>query len=200
MKIYGDKRSGNCYKLQLAASLLNLKYSWHDVDIMLGETRSETFLTLNPAGEIPLVVLDDGRHLSESNAIINYFAEGTALAPTDSYHRATIQQWQFWEQYNHEPRIAVARFIKLYQGLPESRRAEFEALQKPGNRALALMDARLQAFNWLAGDRLSMADVSLYAYTHVADEGGFDIKAYEGINAWIARMQAQPNYAPMTPS
>ncbi len=194
MDIYGDKRSGNCYKLQLAAGLLGIEYDWHDVDILKGESRSADFLALNPAGEIPLVVLDDGRRLSESNAIINYFAEGTPLAPIDAYHRATIQQWQFWEQYNHEPRIAVARFIKLYQGLPEARRAEFDALQKPGHRALNLMDQRLLNQPWLAGDQLSMADISLYAYTHVAGDGGFDLSPYAGINAWLARITEQPGY------
>lgn len=136
--------------------------------------------------------------LSESNAIINYFAEGTALAPRDAYHRATIQQWQFWEQYNHEPRIAVARFIKLYQGLPESRRAEFDALHKPGHRALTLMDQRLQTTPWLAGEQLTMADVSLYAYTHVADDGGFDLGNYAGINTWLDRMASQPGYIALT--
>ncbi|MEM6988080.1 MAG: glutathione S-transferase C-terminal domain-containing protein, partial [Pseudomonadota bacterium] len=150
-----------------------------------------------PAGEIPLVILDDGRRLSESNAILNFLAADSDFDPRDPYQRAKVLQWQFWEQYNHEPRIAVARFIKLYQGLPDDRRAEFEALQKPGHRALNIMDHQLRASPWLIGDQLSMADVSLYAYTHVAHEGGFDLSPYAGINDWLKRLADTPGYAPM---
>ncbi|MEM7376144.1 MAG: glutathione S-transferase family protein [Pseudomonadota bacterium] len=197
MHIHGDRRSGNCYKIQLAADLLSLPYTWHGVDILGGETRSEAFLALNPAGEIPLVVFDDGNTLSESNAILNCLAAGTAYEPDTAFTRAKVLQWQFWEQYNHEPRIAVARFIKLYQGLPPERQAEFDALQAPGHRALALMDRQLRKTPWLTGDTLTMADISLYAYTHVAGDGGFDLSVYGGICDWLARIESTPGYTPM---
>lgn len=197
MQVYGDRQSGNCYKIQLAASLLSIDYDWHDIDILKGETRTETFLTLNPAGEIPLVILDDGSRLSESNAILNYLAADTDFEPPEPYRRAKVLQWQFWEQYNHEPRIAVARFIKLYQGLPESRRAEFEALHKPGHTALGIMDQQLRRTPWLTGEYPTMADVSLYAYTHVAEDGGFELEAYNGITDWLARLEGTPGYTAM---
>ncbi|MEM9603077.1 MAG: glutathione S-transferase family protein [Pseudomonadota bacterium] len=197
MHIHGDRRSGNCYKIQLAADLLSSPYTWHDVDILSGETRSLDFLALNPAGEVPLVVLDNGNTLSESNAVLKYLAAGTAYEPDTAFARAKVWQWQFWEQYNHEPRIAVARFIKLYQGLPPERQAEFDALQKPGHRALALMDRQLSEAPWLTGDQMTMADISLYAYTHVAGDGGFDLSDYTGITDWLARIESTPGYTPM---
>jgi glutathione S-transferase len=197
MKIYGDIQSGNCYKIKLAAALLAIDHQWIVVDILKGESKTEEFLLKNPSGQIPLLELDDGRLLAESNAILNYLAEGSELLPADPFLRAKVLQWQFFEQYSHEPYIAVARFIAKYLGLPEDRRAEYESLQAGGHKALKVMQQQLQKSPFLVGDQLSIADISLYGYTHVADEGGFDLAAYPEINAWLARIQNHPRYTGM---
>ena len=164
---------------------------------MKGESLTSAFLAKNPTGKIPLLELADGRCLSESNAIMNYLAYGTELLPTDAFQIAKVQQWQFFEQYNHEPFIAVARFIAKYLGLPEDRRAEYESKQKGGHRALAIMNARLQTSPYLVNDQLTTADISLYGYTHVAGEGGFDLSLYPAIEAWIERISLNPKYTGM---
>lgn len=197
MKVYGDTRSGNCYKITLTCALLDIRHEWVAVDILAGETRSEDFLRRNPAGKIPLLELDDGRVLSESNAIINYLASGSELLPDEPFELAKVQQWQFFEQYSHEPYIAVARFIALYLGLPEERRAEYESRQEGGHRALALMELTLGDRPYLAGDHLTTADISLYAYTHVAHEGGFDLAGYPAVQAWLRRIAQRPGYVGM---
>lgn len=197
MKIYGDAQSGNCYKVLLTAALLGLEYEWVAVDILQGQTHTPEFLKKNPNGKIPLLELDDGRYLSESNAILSYLTEGTALWREDRFARASIMQWMFFEQYSHEPCIAVARFIARYLGLPESRRAEYEAKQAGGHRALQIMEQQLQETGFLVDDQISVADIALYAYTHVAGEGGFDLSGYPAIQAWIGRIQTQQNYLPM---
>ncbi|MBN3563607.1 glutathione S-transferase family protein [Aliamphritea spongicola] len=197
MKIYGDAQSGNCYKALLTAALLELEYEWVAVDILQGQTHTPEFLKKNPNGKIPLLELDDGRYLSESNAILSYLTEGTALWREDRFARGRIMQWMFFEQYSHEPYIAVARFIARYLGLPESRRAEYEAKQAGGHRALQVMEQQLQESPFLVDHQLSAADIALYAYTHVADEGGFDLSGYPAIQAWIGRIQTQQNYLSM---
>lgn len=197
MKVYGDSRSGNCYKIALTCALLDIAYEWIPVDLLAGETRSRDFLRLNPAGRIPVLELDDGRVLSESNAIINYLASGSNLLPVEPFELARVQQWQFFEQYSHEPYIAVARFIALYLGLPEERRAEYESRQEGGHKALALMDRELEGRPYLVGDRLTTADISLYAYTHVAHEGGFDLSGYPAVQAWLRRIAQRPGYVGM---
>lgn len=197
MKVYGDIRSGNCYKIALLASLLELEYEWIDVDILAGATRTASFLAKNPNGKIPLLELDDGRLLWESNAIVNYLANGTVFLPQDIFAQAQVLQWQFFEQYSHEPYIAVARFIAKYLGLPENRKAEYESKQAGGHKALAVMESRLSAHPYLVGSALTVADISLYAYTHVAHEGGFDLSGYPGIQAWLARIQSDPRYVGM---
>ncbi|MEZ5572219.1 MAG: glutathione S-transferase family protein [Halioglobus sp.] len=197
MKVYGDIQSGNCYKVKLAAALLGIEHQWLHVDILAGETHDTDFTVKNPNAKIPVLELDDGRVLWESNAILNYLASGTELLPDDSFLRAQVLQWQFFEQYSHEPYIAVARFIAKYLGLPQERRAEYEAKQAGGHTALAVMETRLAAAPYLVGSTMSVADISLYAYTHVADEGGFDLSGYPGINAWLARIQAMPLYIGM---
>jgi glutathione S-transferase len=197
MKVYGDIRSGNCYKIALLASLLELEYEWIDVDILAGATRTASFLAKNPNGKIPLLELDDGRLLWESNAIVNYLANGTVFLPQDIFAQAQVLQWQFFEQYSHEPYIAVARFIAKYLGLPENRKAEYESKQAGGHKALAVMESRLSAHPYLVGSALTVADISLYAYTHVAHEGGFDLSGYPGIQAWLARIQSEPRYVGM---
>ncbi|NQU50085.1 MAG: glutathione S-transferase family protein [Planctomycetes bacterium] len=197
MRVYGDRKSGNCYKVQLVCSLLGQAMDWVDVDLLAGETRTSEFLQMNPNGKIPVVVLGDGEILTESNAIINYLASNTPLYPSDPLLAARVQQWQFFEQYSHEPFIAVARFINKYLGLPEDRRGEYEAKQEGGNRALAVIEQQLQRAPFLAGKTLTTADVSLYAYTHVADEGGFDLTQFPAIQGWLKRVELAPGYVPV---
>ena len=197
MKIFGDIQSGNCYKIKLLCSLLNIEHEWIHVDIMAGDTSQAAFLNKNPNGKIPLLELDDGRCLSESNAILNYLAAESELLPSDAFELAKVQQWQFFEQYSHEPYIAVARFIAKYLGLPADRKEEYEAKQSGGHKALAVMEKQLSITPFLTGDVLTTADISLYGYTHVAHEGGFDLKVYPHICAWIDRIQKSPNYIDM---
>ena len=196
-QVYGDKHSGNCYKVQLLLELLQQEYDWHAVDILAGDTKSADFSELNPAQQIPLLVISDGIYLSESNAILNYLAEGTAYLPQSRLERARVLQWQFYEQYSHEPNIAVARFISRYLGMPEDRREEYEQKQIGGHEALSVMESRLSDSSWLIGDAATIADISLYAYTHVADEGGFSLSQYPGIQAWLKRIQNLPGYVGM---
>lgn len=197
MKIYGDVQSGNCYKIRLLCSLLDIEHQWIHVDILAGGTSASDFLSKNPNGKIPLLELDDGRCLSESNAILNYLAVGSKLLPEDPFELAKVQQWQFFEQYSHEPYIAVARFIAKYLDLPETRRQEYEAKQAGGHKALAVMEQQLTTTPYLTGNRLTTADISLYGYTHVADEGGFELSRYPAIRKWIAGICAQPGYIGM---
>jgi len=197
VKIYGDIQSGNCYKIKLLCSLLGIEHEWIHVDIMAGDTSKGEFLKKNPNGKIPLLELDDGRCLSESNAILNYLAVGSQLLPSDTFKLAKVQQWQFFEQYSHEPYVAVARFIAKYLGLPDERKAEYEAKQSGGHMALAVMEKQLSTSPYLAGDSLTTADISLYGYTHVAHEGGFDLNEYPSVLEWIDRIQKNQNYIGM---
>ena len=197
MKIYGDTQSGNCYKVQLVCQLLNIDHQWIDVDILAGDTKSDDFLKKNPNGKIPLLELDSGETLSESNAIINYLAFGSDLYPNDRLAQARVLQWQFFEQYSHEPFIAVARFINKYLGLPADKADEYAAKQTGGHKALQVMEQQLAETPFLAGEKVTTADISLYAYTHVADEGGFKLEAYPAIRAWLDRVAALPNFRPM---
>ena len=195
--VYGDYRSGNCYKLKLLLNLLGLPYQWVAVDILKGEARTAAFLAKNPNGKIPLLELADGTHLWESNAILNYLAEGSALLPSERLQRARVLQWQFFEQYSHEPAVAVARFIQLYQGMPAARQAEYEQCHKAGYKALQVMEQQLQGTAFLCGETYSIADIALYAYTHVAHEGGFDLSGFPAIQAWLQRVASQPGHVPM---
>lgn len=197
-RVYGDIRSGNCYKIKLLMSHLELAHEWIKVDILKGETRTEEFLARNPNGRIPVLELASGECLSESNAILNYLAHGTRYLPDEPWERANVLKWQFFEQYSHEPYIAVARFIAKYLGLPEERRAEFEAKQEGGNKALAIMEQHLSESEFLVTDALTIADISLYAYTHVADEGGFDLSAYPAIGAWLSHVANHPRHITMS--
>ena len=197
MKIYGDTQSGNCYKVQLVCQLLNIDHQWIDVDILAGDTKSDDFLKKNPNGKIPLLELDSGETLSESNAIINFLAFGSDLYPNDRLAQARVLQWQFFEQYSHEPFIAVARFINKYLGLPADKADEYAAKQTGGHKALQVMEQQLAETPFLAGEKVTTADISLYAYTHVADEGGFELEAYPAIRAWLDRVAALPNFRPM---
>ena len=197
MKIYGDIYSGNCYKLKLICSLLNLEHEWIPVDIMRGETREDHFLSLNPVGQIPICITDDGQTLTESNAILYYLAHGSEFWPDGRLAQTRVLEWQFFEQYTHEPSVAVARFIMRYQGLPEDRRQEYQAKLKAGYRALDLMERRLEGREFLVDDSCSIADISLFAYTHVADEGGFDLFSYPSIRNWITNIEQLPGYIAM---
>ena len=188
MIIYGDLGSGNCLKVKWTADHLGRAYDWVEVDVMTGGSRTAAFLARNPAGQVPTVVLEDGRALAQSNAIIFHLAEGSSLIPQDAYDRAKMLEWLFWEQYSHEPVIAVRRFQKVYLGKSE---AEIEPrLMERGLAALTVMERALWAAPWLAGDRLSLADISLSAYTGLAHEGGFDMEGFPAIRAWLARVRA----------
>ncbi|EMY62718.1 glutathione S-transferase family protein [Leptospira terpstrae] len=197
MKIYGDKQSGNSYKLILVTSFLQIHYEWQDIDTKKGETRTDSFLQLNPNGKIPILIWNDGRVLSESNAILNFLAEGSDLIPKDAFERARVLQWQFFEQYSHEPYIAVARYIKHYLGIPEERRTEYESKQEGGHKALKVLETELEKAPFLVGNSLTTADISLFAYTHVAHEGGFDLSMYPKIQDWIRRIQSLERFKPM---
>ncbi|WP_339413711.1 glutathione S-transferase family protein [Pseudomonas sp. EA_35y_Pfl2_R5] len=196
-KVYGDYRSGNCYKIKLMLHLLDQPYEWIAVDILKGETQSEAFLAKNPNGKIPVLELEDGTCLWESNAILNFLADSSEFLPTEPRLRTQVLQWQFFEQYSHEPYVAVARFIQLYQGLPEARRSEYEECHARGYKALKVMEKQLQRTSYLVGEEFSIADIALYAYTHVADEGGFDLSPYPAVRTWLERVASHPRYVGM---
>ena len=197
MKIYGDIQSGNCYKVKLVCALLDINHDWIAIDILAGDTKKPEFLEKTPNGKIPLLELSDGRYLWESNAILNFLAAGSQLLPKNDFDLAKVQQWQFFEQYSHEPYIAVARFIAKYLGLPVERRAEYESKQAGGYKALNVMEEQLKKSRYLTGDNLTTADISLYGYTHVAEEGGFDLTKYPAIQSWIDRIASEPKYVGM---
>jgi glutathione S-transferase len=188
LTIYGDRISGNCLKVKWIAERMGVAYRWIDIDVVKGEAKSAEFLAVNPAGQVPVVVLNDGRVLSQSNAIMLHLSEGSDLIPTDSYDRAVMFQWLFWEQYSHEPAIAVRRFHKHYLGKSE---AEIDpSLMVKGRAALALMNARLEAnAGWFAGAAVSLADAALVAYTRVAHEGGFDLGEFPAVQSWVGRVE-----------
>ncbi|MFC5696278.1 glutathione S-transferase family protein [Pseudomonas sp. GCM10022186] len=196
-KVYGDYKSGNCYKIKLILNLLGLPYQWIPVDILKGETQSPEFLEKNPNGKIPVLELEDGTTLWESNAILNFLAEGSDLLPAEPRLHTQVLQWQFFEQYSHEPYVAVARFIQLYQGMPEDRLEEYKVCQVRGHKALKVMEQQLQRTPYLVGDQYSIADIALYAYTHVAHEGGFDLSGYPAILAWLGRVASHPRHVGM---
>ncbi len=195
--IYGDVYSGNCYKLLLCCRILDIPFRWQRIDILQGQSRRADFLQLNPNGRIPLLQREDGRCLAESNAILNYLAQGSCLLPEQAWPRAQVLQWQFFEQYSHEPAIAVARYIQRYLGLPDSEKARHAACLPKGYQALDVMEQQLKQQDFLADSGLSIADISLYAYTHVADEGGFCLDRYPAIRAWLARLADQAGYISM---
>lgn len=197
IRVYGDPFSGNCYKVQLILDLTGQAYDWTDVDITRGESRTPAFLALSPVGRVPIVVLDDGTVLAESNAILLYFAEGSAYLPAERLARARVVEWLFFEQYNHEPNVGSLRFWHRKLGFDDTRRMLEPIKRKAGLEALAVMEGRLAGHDWLAGDAFTVADVALYGYTHVADEGGFDLNDFPAIQAWLARARAVPGFTPM---
>ena len=197
LKVYGDYNSGNCYKVKLMLHLLGLEYQWHSVDILKGEAQTPAFLAKNPNGKVPVLELEDGTCLWESNAILNFLADGSDFLPGEPRLRTQVLQWQFFEQYSHEPYIAVARFIEFYLGLPQERLEEYRKLQTRGYKALDVMEQQLGRTPYLVGEHYSIADVTLYAYTHVAHQGGFDLSAYPAITAWLERVASHPRHVTM---
>lgn len=193
MKIYGDEISGNCLKIKWVADHLSLPYTWHDVDLLAGETRSEDFLQINPCGQVPVVVFEDGRTLAQSNAIIRYLARDSLLLPADPFVQAEIDQWMFWEQYSHEPYIAVCRFHMHYLGRSQSERDDWRV--ERGEQALDLMDSLFQERRWLVARQLTVADVALVAYTRLAHEGGFSLEGRPNIQRWISDCEQVLNIA-----
>ncbi|HVY85395.1 MAG TPA: glutathione S-transferase family protein [Caulobacterales bacterium] len=187
LTIYGDRRSGNCLKGKWVADLLGVPNAWIEIDIFKGESRTPEFLAMNPAGQVPTAILPDGRALAQSNAIMLYLAEGSRLVPSDPYQRAKMYEWLFWEQYNHEPSIAVRRALLQFRGKSE---AELDpALLTKGNACLERMALQLEQTPYLVGDALSLADIALVAYTRVAHEGGYDLNQYPLVKAWVARVE-----------
>ena len=189
MRVYGDSISGNCLKVKWVADRLGRAYDWIETGVLDGSTRTPAFLALNPAGQVPLVVLEDGRVLAQSNAIMLHLAEGSALIPADPYDRARMFEWLFWEQYSHEPYIAVARFRLRYLG--EDAASLDPKIVTRGGAALARMEQALGGGGFLVGRALTLADVALVAYTRVAHEGGFDLAAFAAVAAWVGRVERE---------
>jgi glutathione S-transferase len=194
--LYNSQVSGNCYKLRLLFAHLGLSYERHELDVIDRSNRPEVLGGLNPALRVPTLMLDDGRSLGESGAILFYFGEGTEYVPEDRFERAQVLQWMFFEQYSHEPYIAVARFWRI-AGI-EPALADREAKQRGGDAALKAMEGHLAGREFLVGERYTIADIALYAYTHVAPEGGFELEPYPATRAWLQRVAAQPRHVPIT--
>ncbi len=194
--LYSMQDSGNCYKIRLVLALLGIPFKLHDIDILKGESRTPEFLAINPNGRVPTFKLDDGRIIPESNAAMWYLAEGTDLLSDDRYTRAQILQWMFFEQYSHEPYIAVARFWLhiMPGGRAEKTNDDIAGWMERGNQALQVMETHLTDTDFFAGNRYSIADVALYAYTHMADHGGFDLAPYPAIGAWLDRVRTQSGH------
>lgn len=186
--------SGNCYKIRLLLTQLDIPFERIDVDILAGQSRETSFLEKNPNGRVPLVELDDGRCLWESAAILWYFADGADLVPGDRFARAQVMQWMCFEQYSHEPYIATSRFWLSESGEPEKYKRKIASRRAGGIAALEIMEQHLSNSDWFAGNRYSIADIALYAYTHVASEGNFDLSPYPALNAWLDRVRSQPSH------
>jgi glutathione S-transferase len=192
--LYNSPVSGNCYKVRLLLAHLGLEYETVDVSVVDRSNRAELLGGLNPALRVPTLLLDDGRPLAESNAILWYLGDGTQYVSADRYERAQVLQWQFFEQYSHEPYVAVARFWKTYSEQPEQFEQQRDRLLTGGYAALDAMERHLADRSFLVGERYSIADMSLYAYTHVADEGGFELDRYPAIRTWLERVASQPGH------
>jgi len=194
MLLYNSAVSGNCYKVRLLAAQLGLPLELHELSVVDRSDRPDVIGELNPALRVPTLVLDDGRGLPESNAILWYLGDGSEYVPTDRYERAQVLQWQFFEQYQHEPAIAVARFLLAYSGEAEKHADRIEREIRNGYAVLDIMDRYLANHTYFVAERYSIADITLFAYTHVAPEGGFDLEGYPAIRAWLARVAAQAGH------
>lgn len=192
--IHGMNASGNCYKLQLLLSQLDRPYRWNEMDLFNGATRTPEFLAKNPNGKVPLLELEDGRCLPESNAILCYLAEGTPYLPDDRWSRAQALQWLFFEQYSHEPYVAVARFIAKFLPADHPRRAELPRLRERAHQALAVMERELATRDFMVDAGYTIADIALYAYTHDAPAGGIELAGYPHVQAWLRRVESQPRF------
>ncbi len=188
MKVYGDVISGNCLKVKWTADLLGLPYTWVPIDVVKGETRTPEYLALFPQGQVPAVEFDDGRTLAQSNAIVRYLAQGSELLPDDTFAQAKIDEWLFWEQYSHEPYIAVCRFHVKYLGRGIDERDPWRV--ERGEKALDFIEQQLDGHDYLAGSSVTIADIAVLAYTRLAHEGGFGLTERPGIRKWIARCES----------
>ena len=198
MRLYDFLESGNGYKVRLALHQLGIPFERVEMDIVAGATRTPGFLAKNPNGRIPTLELPDGTFLAESNAIVFYLADGTPLLPTDRLERAQVLQWMFFEQYSHEPNIATSRYWLHHVELTPERRAALVEKKRAGDAALGVMETHLASRTFFVGERYTIADIALYAYTHVADEGGFDLEPFSAVRAWLARVASQPRHVPIT--
>lgn len=197
MLLYDSAVSGNCYKVRLLLAHLGIPFERHELSVVDRSNRPEVLGALNPALRVPTVILDDGRALAESHAIIWYLAEGTPYLPEDRFERAKVLQWLCFEQYDLEPTVAVVRFWVAFSAAPPPD-AEIEAKRAAGHRALGALDRSLREAQYLVGGRYTLADLALYGYTHVAPEGGFDLSRYPGIAGWLERVAGQPGHVPIT--
>jgi glutathione S-transferase len=195
MRIYGDENSGNCLKVKYTADYLGLSYEWIAVDITKGETRTPEFLLMSAMGQVPVIELDDGRHLAQSNAIVRYLARGSDLIPDDEFQQAKADELLFWEQYSHEPYVAVCRFQMVYLKRPKEAREEMRV--KRGEAALGFMEERLDGREWFVGNRLSIADLALLPYTRLAEQGGFDLEGRPRVRSWIRRCEEALGLPPL---
>jgi glutathione S-transferase len=196
-KVFGMSSSGNCYKVKLLLKQLEIDFQWQEVDIFHAGTQTAEFLEMNPNGKVPTLQIEEDNYLPESNAILCYLADGTSLWSTEKLKKAKTLQWLFFEQYSHEPYIAVARFIQKFLPLDHPRHAELPRLRERGYQALEVMEKHLSHSSFFVEESYSIADIALYAYTHVAQEGGFDLASFSAIKAWMQRVQKQPGYVEM---
>jgi glutathione S-transferase len=197
--VYGYSPSGNCHKLRMILAHLGREHRWIETDSAHGATRTAEYLAKNPNGKVPMIELDDGRIMVESNAILVWLAEGTRWFGGDAWQRAQTLAWMFFEQYSHEPFIAVARFICGWTPLDSPRRADLPKLRERGHVALAVMEKHLAANAWFSGSDYGIADIALFAYTHCAGDAGFDLAAYPNVAGWVGRIRAQPGFVAMPP-
>lgn len=193
--VYGAAASGNCHKVRMALDILEQPYAWREIDVMKSESRTPEFLAMNPNGKVPVLAIDGTTFLAESNAILWYLGEGTPLVPDDRLDRARALQWMFFEQYSHEPAIAVARFIRCF--LKKQEDARLGELMRRGDAALAVMERHLASHDFFVGSALTLADLALFAYTHKAADGGFDLGRYPAVSAWLARCLEQRGVSEM---
>ncbi|GJL98207.1 MAG: glutathione S-transferase [Hyphobacterium sp.] len=194
IRLYGASTSGNCLKTRWVADLMGREYDWQEMDVFAGDTRTDAYLAINPAGQVPCMVREGGDVLAQSNAIMLYLAEGSALIPDDAFDRAKMFEWMFWEQYSHEPAIAVRRAQLKFMNIPE---AEIDPmLMQKGRRALGVMELRLMARDFIVGSAMTLADVALVAYTRVAHEGGFDLEDFPAVRSWVHRVERELGLEP----
>ncbi len=198
VRLHDNLTSGNCYKVRLLLTRLGIPFTRVEYDIDRGETRTPEFLRKNLNGRVPVLELDDGRFLAESNAILIYLAEGTAFLPAERFERALVLQWLFFEQYSHEPNIATLRHWITFNLLDDERRSLVAGKRRDGYAALEVMERHLDGRDYFVGNRISIADIALYAYTHVAEQGEFDLGRFPVVRRWLARIAAEPGHIPIT--